>query len=570
MTRPAVVVLRGAPIWGLVFAGAMLAPPPAAAQPADSPRPLTIREEVVAGPGRLVFPPTLLPDGRRIIWRIVEKGQWTLVVDGRSIGDPSDMVSPDILSANGRHSALAIRRGDSADVVVDGELRGRIPYRIGKTSFQFAPPPIVVSDDGRTVAFSTIPLNGKDLRASVGFVGESLGPQVDVLGQVAVGAGSPPRLAYAAFKGGKYFVVADGAVYDGPSTEILKTFKVKLETHELLKNLTFGPDGKRFAFLSFAADAGKFTDGSQFAMFSAFAVVDGKADNVSGMGFGPVLFSQFIFSPDGTRIAYATVSAGRSESFSFFGGKTTIRTRGRVVVDGAPGPAFEYSGPPLVNGLVENGTRPIVSKLLSPWWGGVSIPAFSPDSRHIAYVARTGNREFSVIVDGTPQPLPPVDRILRGPVYSPDGQHAVCVGANESEVIVFVDGKELTKTAVRGIDLALDLTFSADGRHVAFVSERLYGTAAYHRVIVDGTAGKEFESFPVEALLFSPDGRHTAYILRQGGLLGKSRVVLDGIEGNKYGFGAIYKHSLAFSPEGAVSFLVFDGGKVLRVTQSVD
>lgn len=557
--------LLGVPMQASILVGALLGSVSLRAEPPGSPPKLSIQEEVIASPGRTILPPVVILPGGKVLWAAKEGGRWRVFVDGKQLGEDADSVSPTVFSEDRVHSAFAVKRGTIARILVDGVERGEFTDTRGRVDFQNGSPLLVIGPDGKGVAHWTCsPAGPNKVRCSIRLLGEPARPEVDWLEPVAIGGGTPARLAYGAVKDGNWAMVVDGKDYPGPRKELLETLEsMKIKVPRPFKGLVFGPGGKRFAYLSRELEVGgKTPEGIKILAFPAVAVVDGKAERASIVGLGAGIFSPFVFSPDGERVAYALVN-GSSQSKEGFSSRTvTVKNVGRVVVDGVAGPTFEYAGPPPPSDSFESGESPIISRLLRPSWGGVSLPAFSPDSQHVAYVGRKGERQFVLVADGVERPLPAVDRIIGGPLYSPDGAHVACVGANEREAVVFLDEKEVSKTPVEGASLVLALTFSPDGRRTAFVVER--GTS--HRVVVDGKADPEFTSYPIEPLLFSPDGLHMAYVVPQGGLFGKHRVVLDGLEGKKYE--NVFKGSLSFSPDGRLTFLAFDAGKVLRVTQS--
>ena len=73
----------------------------------------------------------------------------------------------------------------------------------------------------------------------------------------------------------------------------------------------------------------------------------------------------------------------------------------------------------------------------------------------------------------------------------------------------------------------LPLTFSPDGKHVAYIAQWGHGPRWRYRVIIDGKEGPEYEAKWVAGPIFSPDSRRTAYVGQRGG---REFVVLDGKE----------------------------------------
>lgn len=549
------------------------APLALAAEPVPSER-LAIVEDVVASPGKGLLSVKVLPGGRRLLWTMREKKAFRVFVDGVQVGADADGYSIPVWSEDGVHSAMLVKRGGTLTILVDGEEALMVPDPLGPARyFGVERPPLVVSTDGRTIAYwTTSPADAVKPKSEIRLLGEPFRPPVERIESVAVGAATPPRLGYAAYKDGRWTMIVDGKECRSPKTDLAELLaSMKVTASFGLRGLAFGPGGKRFAYIlsePVLQEPGK--DGTRLLLQTCAGVIDGKADETASTRTCPGLFSPFVFSPDGERVAWATVS-GVDMKKTLILERVTVRNVGRVFVDGVAGPAYEYSGPPPSAGTLESpsGESPFFSPLIRPSWGAVSLPVFSPDSRHVAYVGRKGDRQFVLVVDGAETPLPPVDRVIGGPVYSADGRHLAVVGANEREVLAFVDGKESWKTPVSGAHLARSVVLNADGSRLAFSVTDDSGSKATHRAIVDGKAGVEIAPYPIERIFFSPDGRHVAYLYPRGRTDGNHVIVLDGLAGRGYGF--VEERSLTFTPEGHVSFVALDlrGGRILRVTQSV-
>ena len=243
-------------------------------------------------------------------------------------------------------------------------------------------------------------------------------------------------------------------------------------------------------------------------------------------------------------------------------------------------------------------------------WQRTGCLVFSPDSRRLAYQAKQGDKWLAVI-DGVAGKLH--DKFtFQGIVFSADSGHVaytVTDGGfwehNDRVVQDGVEGPELLQTS--------DLAFSSDGNHIAYatrqrVSDHLTmsldgvslppGPAGrehgYHEVdgpvfspdgrrlayraqiykagtfgdgqhyvspdqwlvVLDNSEGAKYEEIIEDSLLFSPDGQHLAYVVRERGQGGQVFVVLDGVEQKRYpqmGAG-----SLAFSPDS--THLVYTAG----------
>lgn len=172
----------------------------------------------------------------------------------------------------------------------------------------------------------------------------------------------------------------------------------------------------------------------------------------------------------------------------------------RVAVDGQPGPAYD----------------------------SVEYVWFSPDGKHVAYVAQVGAREC-VILDG--QPGAEYDQIpsFSWP-FSPDSKHLAYPARKGDKCFAIVDGRP-----ERQYDEISDFFVCADGR-TAYAARKGGKWVA----VVEGQEGPEYES--ITSLLQSAGGQHLAYQAKRGG---KSFVVKDGQQSP--GFDDAY---FEFSPDG--------------------
>ena len=142
--------------------------------------------------------------------------------------------------------------------------------------------------------------------------------------------------------------------------------------------------------------------------------------------------------------------------------------------------------------------------------------AFSPDSKHIAYIAGKGDSKFVVLdgVEGTAYEL------IQDLTYSPDGSRLAYRASRDKKImLVVVDGTEGAR-----YDSVDWLTFSPDGKRFAYIAKR--GDKGF--LIVDGVA-KEREGAVAPA--FSPDSKRLAYFVLSGG---KIAVVVDGVATKQY------------------------------------
>jgi len=246
----------------------------------------------------------------------------------------------------------------------------------------------------------------------------------------------------------------------------------------------FSPDGEHLVYV---ADK----DGSKFV------VLDGReGGEYDAIATSPIL------SPDGKRTAYiADNGAGWC-----------------TVVDGREGPVYDE----------------IRKESLQ----------FSPDSRRVIYVAKKSSGRSVVVVEGTEGPEYPS---IGMPVFSRDGQRLAYVvdvaapdaGGKRAQAIV-LDGTEGAHYTIGGAgmfggdhngeDIITSVTFSPDGRRVAFVVTVLREYRLARQLIVDGT--EVATCHRIGGLAFSPDGQHLAYVMQvENPSEPYATVVVDGKEG---------------------------------------
>jgi WD40 repeat protein len=197
---------------------------------------------------------------------------------------------------------------------------------------------------------------------------------------------------------------------------------------------------------------------------------------------------RFVVTPDGNRVAYRSLSGGGA----------------CVVIDGVAGRAYREIG---------KGT-----------------PLFSPDSKRVAYFAQhQDDFKWAAVVDGAESKA--YDNI-KEMAFSPNSKHLAFVAQAEHAHFVVVDGMEQKRhsdTTVTGVS---NITFSPDGQRLAYkVWTR--GENPHEFVVVDGQEGPTWNG--IDFICFSPDSRHVAYLAKLwDGNAWVKLVVLDGHEGGRY------------------------------------
>jgi len=149
----------------------------------------------------------------------------------------------------------------------------------------------------------------------------------------------------------------------------------------------------------------------------------------------------------------------------------------------------------------------------------------SPDNRHFAYIANIGGKA-AVVIDGKQGPV--FDSILKRSLsFSPDSQQQlVYAGKRNGKLYLVLNGSE---TELSG-ELAPPFfssnpLFSPDGKHLAYILNR----AGKALVVRDGTDGATYDK--IVSTAFSPDSQKLVYPASVGT---DSFMVLDGVAGKKY------------------------------------
>ena len=222
---------------------------------------------------------------------------------------------------------------------------------------------------------------------------------------------------------------------------------------------------------------------------------------------------------------------------------------------------------------------------------------FSPDSKHVGYIARAGDKWFAVLDSRASQGYDEVGRDL---FLSPDARHLAylartgdkwsvilddktcgafnqrpnlwgelrshCGGDLNPQPTVESERKERLKEAVtQARELFDEIEFggpvlSADGRHLAYAARK----GEKWSVVTDGQQSGAYDN--ARDLVFSADGRHLSYAAQRGG---KWFAVIDGREGEEFDEVNILATNFGlsvFSPDGnRVAYSARKGGKWFMV-----
>jgi hypothetical protein len=345
--------------------------------------------------------------------------------------------------------------------------------------------------------------------------------------KVMVYAFSPrsDRIAFIIHKVGlKKAVVIDG--HESPEYDEIRPLGGK-------QSVLFSDDSKHFAYAA-RRDT------------TWLVVTDGKE--------GPAMQSveDPSFSPDGSTVAYASMKDGKPV--------LVIDSASAPAVHDLPGftPVQRGVNSPLalspdlhhwayVAGPAGSPDHSVViDGKSSEKFSDAAKPAFSPDSAHCAFLAKTakptGDPDEWVVLDG--KKVGPFHN-LSGLVFSPDSKHYAAIrggvtgpvfpGTPQLHAAIVRDG------AVTGEFEAIlpPLVFSPDSSRLAFIADA--GTRRY--CVIDGKAEPGFQN--VHAPTFSPDSRHFAYAAEQTHGI---TVILDGRPGPSVN-DVTNDFALVFSPD---------------------
>ena len=465
-----------------------------------------------------------------------EDGRYYVVV-GSSEGKHYESVAKFAFSPDSKRFAYV---ADGNTVVVDG-AEGN-PYRGLATTPAGQDNPITFSADSRHVGY--VALTARSMTELAKFIavvdGVEHKPYDYILrpGYPRDGSGilfSPAggRTAYiAGTRNNGTFLVVDG---------------VEGKTYDGIGSVAFSADGLHISYVAQRRDASGWSD---FAI-----VLDGKegkwyrADEISELTFSPdgmsLVYvvrqslgsfgvvngveqtthhgvSDITFSPDSEHLAYVAVDL-RQGVYEY-----------TVILDGVPGEAYRFIG----SGIQDSD-------------GGLK---FSPDSQRLAYVAVPGHLIRTLVLDGV---AGRVYSRISDVTFSPDSRHigyiadgAIAVLDNVETKYSAIAGKLiLSQDALRSATVVSDSdnkavavdgvvgkpyywvlapVFSPDGRHVAYVAGNDKGQSF---MVVHGIVGTAYDS--VSAPVFSPDGQHIAYVAGDSKSMSYF-VVVDGIEGEEY------------------------------------
>ena len=481
--------------------------------------------------------------------------------------------SPPVLSADGRHSAYAARKGTDWFMVVDGKEYGpylNVPAYVPLPGGGAQPIPvaltpnrsIVFSPDGKHFAF--VASKGMPQKQEVVVVedGKEISSQgLDVTASLQFSK-QGDHLLYVVRAGGYAWVVVDG----------VPGFK-----YVTLYSPQFSDDGRHLVYVAQRKPP------TNIAAAKITCVVDGKEGapydmvglSTSGLGV--------LVSPDGSHVAYpahlGNLSAGTT--VVVIDGKTIPNanrvwmspdgknipyllsnpTGGqvKVVVDGKPG--LEYAtlkdlrfAPDdhvVYSVTAANGKTFVVDgEKESDGYDDADLSSlhFSADGKHMAYIATASSKSF-VVLDGKKLTLPPEDSTILQPsaavlpaipYFSSIAQDKKLQFTPDGHIFYYVGRYGIPNLVKDDQILGDDGTISPDGSRAATIKISNYGTStATAKLTLGGQTGPAYGT--ITRMVFSPDSKHFAYVgtgttpIPNGtGKEGNYFLVVDGVQKGEY------------------------------------
>jgi hypothetical protein len=303
----------------------------------------------------------LSSDGERFTYLAKKGDQMVAVIDGREEGSYEGFSGDPIISSGGQHVLYTISKDNINYVVVDGKIQ----EHMGSSP--------VVSPDGSRWAYGR----------SATFVGD---PCYIVLDGEVIDLGKDNSVRQMVFSSdGKRFVYdlvpGDGAY--GNHVVTVDGVRGKEYPFPGVGNIVFSPDGSRVAYWAKA-------QGEGFMM-----VLDGEENEIYDKVQDP------IFSPNGKHLAYVAEDDGKK--FMVLDGKEGARyydvwnpvfsSNGRL------GYAARINNSPNMQSVVVDGKEGRAYLKDGTEQGILSGPAFSPDGKHVVYMANDGAKAEFLVVD---------------------------------------------------------------------------------------------------------------------------------------------------------------------------
>jgi Tol biopolymer transport system component len=274
----------------------------------------------------------------------------------------------------------------------------------------------------------------------------------------------------------------------------------------------------------------------------------------------PVVPGSIRISPDGRRLAAVIASGGRIHVVV---DGVESRPHSRVLVESLRfSPDSRHVAYVAYHrDLASEGYRVFLDQDESNLYEGVlrGHPQFSPDGKRLVYAFLRGEK-WRMVLDFKKEDPPYDDIASTFPVFSPDSKRVAYAARRDGHWHLLVDGQEGPPCDYL---LALGSFFSPDSRHVGYAAVR-EGRA---QVIIDGKPGTACDLiWPSGAPLFSPDSKHYAYIASLNvffflALDGQTQAYYDEILLRSFCWSPVGGRSACYAFKDGMTFLVLDGKK---------
>jgi WD40-like Beta Propeller Repeat len=381
----------------------------------------------------------------RSVYRARRGERWMMVVDEEEGPECDRVVEPyPSFSADGRHHAYPLPVGPGMAMVTDGSL-GPVHEKVE---------PAVYGAAGAHLAYAAkiggtwhVVLDGEP------------GPGFEWV-QAPFTSPDGSRWAYYARNYGPWFPVADGV----PHPEWQGAFSLSFSPDSQHLLFLAERDGKVVLFTD--GQPGEAFDSARAGALRP-ALQDGQVLHRGGQsclflrGLLSPLYDQLVGTPAYSGVPTAVLGRRSGRWFLVVDGVETAEVPGLSQVPGAAPAtfqAFRVSPDQRRAAWVRNQDGMaviVVDGRAGPAYESVGVPVFSPDSRHVAYRARRGKTAVMVLdgVETAPYPLArrapfgdgPTENFGSLPVFSPDSRHLAFVVEQgrypKGQAFVVLDGR---------------------------------------------------------------------------------------------------------------------------------
>jgi WD40 repeat protein len=453
---------------------------------------------------------SLSPTGGHIAYAAKKGDQWFLVYDGikdkpcdgineawdyQPIYPPTNpyegaffgQISPDAalqFSDDGKHFAYARQDGTKHCVVMDGHA-GPEYDAVGE---------LQLSADGRHLDYLA-----KQGQVQFAIIDGHPGPSYSGIGQLVL-SHEGRHTAYVAYQANKYFVVADGRA--GPTFSFIG-----------YGALTFSPDSKRTAYSAWI------DRGLEYGI-KHVAVVDGQVSTDYEEVTAPV------FSPDSKQVAYIASIAPTVETVVLNGRPGPKYSSISDVQFSADSCHLAYTACDQRKYFEIFDGKPGSKYDLIAQRGTTTSPILSPDGRRVAYEARIGipghdwhgfpiahdtvRAHPFIVVDSKPGPK---YGGLYQLLFSPDSRHIAYMAEKGNHWLVVLDGQEGNQ-----YNHIRELKFSADSKHLVYAADKDIGKYLDDRmvVVIDGREGPEYQMILDDPPIFTSADAVTYFAVGHG------------------------------------------------------